>query len=102
MATAPTFADYGYNVHHTAKPPDADYYPITAGRPPQSIAADNVTFQIKPTPAKCDARQPNAASSRGLQVGMGDGSVRTLSPGTSPHAFWGMVTPNGGEIIPAD
>jgi hypothetical protein len=30
---------------------------------------------------------------------MFDGSVRSLSAGTSEATFWGMVTPAGGEVL---
>jgi prepilin-type N-terminal cleavage/methylation domain-containing protein len=101
-ATAPTFADYGYSPLHPGTPGYADFYPITTGNPPQSTATGNATFQLRPSIARCDPRVPNAASSRGLQALMGDGSVRTIHAGISPNAFWGMVTPNSGEIIQAE
>jgi prepilin-type N-terminal cleavage/methylation domain-containing protein len=99
IGSAPTFADYGYSRFHASSgPPKSDYYPITAGNPPRSAAADNVTFQVRPSIGECDPRQPNAASSRGLQILMGDGSVRTVDPGVSPFIFWAAVTPNRAEI----
>jgi prepilin-type N-terminal cleavage/methylation domain-containing protein len=99
IATAPTFADYGYSrLHGSSGPPKSDYYPITAGNPPRSAAGNNVTFQVRPSIRDCDPRQPNAASSRGLQVLMGDGSVRTVHPSVSPFIFWAAVTPNRAEI----
>jgi hypothetical protein len=55
---------------------------------------------VRPTVKECNQRVPNASSLRGLQVAMGDGSVRILAPGTAPEVFWGMVTPSGGEVIP--
>jgi prepilin-type N-terminal cleavage/methylation domain-containing protein len=81
------------------RPDPGDYYPITSGRPPTSNSIDGKTFQVRPSIAECDPRLPNASSRRGLQVAMGDGSVRILTPSISPTIFWGMVTPNGGEII---
>jgi type II secretory pathway pseudopilin PulG len=100
--SAPTFADYGYSPHHLGEPPNADYYPLTAGAPPRSAAADGVTFQARPALADCDPRQPNAASARGLQVGMGDGAVRTVRPGVSPFVLWAAVTPDRGEVEAPD
>jgi prepilin-type N-terminal cleavage/methylation domain-containing protein len=84
------------------RPPPGDYYPITRGNPPVSVAAEGRTFQVLPSIADCDPRLPNASSSRGLQVGIADGSVRILSPAVSPQLFWGMVTPSGGEVLPAE
>jgi type II secretory pathway pseudopilin PulG len=97
-STAPTFADYGYNSRHTGQPPTVDFYPITSGNPPQSTATGGVTFQLAPKIPDCDPRMPNAASRRGLQVLMGDGSVMTVTIGVAPELFWGSVTPDGGEI----
>lgn len=92
-----TFADGGPNVNGGRNP--GDYYPITSGSPPQSRAEGNVTFQVRPRTSECDPRMPQAASGRGLQVLLADGSVRILSPGIDPAVFWGMVTPAGGEVI---
>jgi prepilin-type N-terminal cleavage/methylation domain-containing protein len=81
------------------RPVPGDYYPITSGNPPESMAADGKTFQVRPRVSDCDPRLPNASSSRGIQIALADGSVRILSPSISPKIFWGMVTPAGGEII---
>ena len=102
MATAPTFADFGYSDRSPGRFPDIDFYPITSGSPPRSIAAGGVTFQSRPSIAECDPRMPNAASSRGLQVCMGDGCVRTIREGITPVVFWGAVTPGGGEVVSVD
>ena len=91
-----TFAD---DWHH---PPPGDYLPITGGNPPQSTSVGGRTFQVAPSINDCDPRLPNASSTRGLQIGLADGSVRLLAPSTSPNVFWGMVTPRGGEAISFD
>jgi prepilin-type N-terminal cleavage/methylation domain-containing protein len=93
----PTFAQSG-----PARPAPGDYYPITSGNPPVSTAADGKTFQVLPSIAECDPRLPNSSSARGLQIALADTSVRILSPRTSPTVFWGMVTPNKGEVIPPE
>ena len=36
--------------------------------------------------------------SGGLPVAMFDGSVRTLSPGITESVYWGLFTPDGGEV----
>lgn len=84
------------------RPAPGDYYPIVSGPPPRASAAGGVTFQVRPRVGDCDPRQPNATSSRGLQVGLADGSVCILAPTASPALFWGMVTPAGGEVLPTD
>lgn len=102
QAAAPTFADYGYSDQAPGTAPGIDFYPLTSGSPPQSAAAGGVTFQLRPTVSECDSRMPNAASNRGLQVCMGDGSVRTVSKGIAPLLFWGAVTPDRGEVVSLD
>lgn len=84
------------------RPAPGDYYPITTGNPPISVAAEGKTFQVRPKVSECDPRLPNASSSRGLQVAMAGGNVHILAPSTSSQVFWGMVTPNGGEVISLD
>jgi len=84
------------------RPAPGDYYPVTEGNPPVSVAGDGVTFQMRPTVMNCDPRLPNATSNGGLQVALGDGSVRIISPRVSDKVFWALVTPNGGEITGPD
>jgi type II secretory pathway pseudopilin PulG len=56
-------------------------------------------FQVAPTSyTECDARVPQATGPGGLLTAFADGSVHTLSPGIAPAAFWGLVTPDGGEV----
>lgn len=98
FGSSPTFADYGLMPGGESPPGFSDFYPITAGNPPRTKSVGNVTFQSQPTEATCDPRVPNAASSNGLQVLMGDGSVRTVHRGVSPYVFWAAVTPSGSEI----
>jgi prepilin-type N-terminal cleavage/methylation domain-containing protein len=94
----PTFA----HTMADGRPSPGDYYPITTGNPPQSAAEGGVTFQMTPSMTDCDPRLPNASYSGGLQVALGDGSVRILAPSISPLVFWGAVTPNKGEVISLD
>lgn len=92
----PTFAQ------SLGRPAPGDYVPITTGNPPESLAQGSKTFQVMPSVADCDPRLANASSPSGLQVGIGDGSVRILAPSISPQIYWAMVTPAGGEAIASD
>ncbi|MEZ6142529.1 MAG: prepilin-type N-terminal cleavage/methylation domain-containing protein [Zavarzinella sp.] len=85
------------NKHGRPKP--GDYVPVTSGNPPVTTSEGGVVFQVRPRVEDCNPRLPNAASARGLQVGLADGSTRILSPSITPQVFWGMVTPNGGEVL---
>ena len=105
VGTVPTFADNGLPDIGSSY---SDYYPITVGNPPRSAAADNVTFQARPSIAECDPRQPNAASLRGLQVLMGDGSVRSINYAAGNQVFNGttlleaLASRGGEEQLPPD
>ena len=61
-----------------------------------------VAFQQSPRPADCDVRLPQTAHSGGIQVAMGDGSVRNVAAGVSQQTFWAAATPAGGEVLGAD
>jgi prepilin-type N-terminal cleavage/methylation domain-containing protein len=92
--------------------------PLTSGNPPQSTCSyPGQTFQVRPfhaystPPDTIDPNQPplppNACDyyfnqtphAAGMLVGLGDGSVRTLSPRIAETIYWGAVTPNRGEIL---
>src|SRR5262245_19234562 len=55
-------------------------------------------FQVQPTPflGNCDPTRASTAHSAGIQVGLADGSVRTLSGTMSGDTWWAAVTPSGG------
>jgi len=83
-----------------ADPSFFDVCPVTSGDPPTTRASvPGMTFQVRPKVEEADHRIPQTPFSAGLPVAMMDGSVRTLSPGIAESVFWGMVTPNGGEVI---
>jgi hypothetical protein len=94
-----------------------DVYPITD--PATGItrpSRPDVTFQVAPKfwiaeendpdrgprPGECDWRLPQTPHRAGMLVALGDGSVRTLSPGISTGTFWAAVTPAGGEVLASD
>ncbi len=91
-----TFAEGG-----SGAPPGSrvDYFPITTGAPPVSLAQDGQTFQIRPRAEACDPRLANTGDSSGMPCLMGDGSVRVFAPQVNPAIFWGMVTRAGGEVV---
>jgi prepilin-type N-terminal cleavage/methylation domain-containing protein len=61
-------------------------------------------FQHRPTPfiGNCDPTRAATAHPGGMQVGLADGSVRTLAPGMSGNTWWDAVTPAGGEVLGSD
>jgi len=52
-------------------------------------------FQVAPKPANCGLA--SGSHTGAIVVGLGDGSVRTLSAGTSAATWWALLTPNGGD-----
>jgi prepilin-type N-terminal cleavage/methylation domain-containing protein len=61
-------------------------------------------FQIQPTPflGSCDPTRASTAHPGGIQVGLADGSVRTLAPSMSGATWWAAVTPSGDEVLGPD
>jgi hypothetical protein len=62
------------------------YWALTEGEQTPWYTADRLSgFQVRPE--VCDPARPQTPHHSGIQVGMADGSVRTVSPRTSP-AEW--------------
>ncbi len=61
-------------------------------------------FQIAPNPyqSACDTALAQSAHSAIMNVGLGDGSVRSLSAGISGTTWWYACTPSGGEVLASD
>ena len=80
---------------------DSDDYPIISGNPPTTTGI-NITFQVAPSIRNCDISVSQTPHWSGMLAALGDGSVRTLSPGMSMTTFWSAVTPAGGEVLGND
>jgi prepilin-type N-terminal cleavage/methylation domain-containing protein len=65
---------------------------------PQSI------FQVQPTPfqGNCDPIRAATAHAGGIQVGLVDGSVRTLAPSLGGDTWEAALTRAGGEVLGSD
>jgi type II secretory pathway pseudopilin PulG len=61
-------------------------------------------FQVQPTPflGNCDPIRAATAHVGGIQVGLVDGSVRTLAPSLSDVTWAAAVTRAGGEVLGSD
>ena len=86
-----TFADLNFD----------DVQPVTAGGVTRA-SVPGLTFLVAPDSAAVDTRVPQSITTAGMGVAMADGSVRTICPGVDEGAFWGAVTPNGGEVASLD
>jgi len=60
---------------------------------------NGIPFQVKPAPASSYPSVPQGCSSGVLQVGLCDGSVRSLSAGVSATTFYQACTPSGSEVL---
>jgi prepilin-type N-terminal cleavage/methylation domain-containing protein len=54
------------------------------------------------TSGQCDRRWASTGHTAGMNVGLGDGSVRFLSSAINPTTWWDACTPAGGEVLPSD
>jgi prepilin-type N-terminal cleavage/methylation domain-containing protein len=70
--------------------------------PATSPPAVPYTIGVKPTSITILTGQPNGLSTAALMVGMGDGSVRAMTNGTSQFTFNAASTPQGGEVLGSD
>jgi prepilin-type N-terminal cleavage/methylation domain-containing protein len=77
--------------------------------PPTGVRT-GITFQVQPRNptnttgqgGQCDRRLASSAHTAGMNVGLGDGSVRFVSQGVSATTFWNAVVPNDGNVLGAD
>ncbi len=79
-----------------------DVVPVSDGAGNTRPSRAGATFQIMPTPEQCDPSVPQTAFAGGMPTLRFDGSVRVISAGIDPNAFWAAVTPDGGEVVIAD
>ena len=61
-------------------------------------------FQVQPSPflGNCDPTRAATAHAGGIQVGLVDGSVRTLAPSLSGTTWWAAVTPRDNDMLGSD
>jgi prepilin-type N-terminal cleavage/methylation domain-containing protein len=59
-------------------------------------------FQLKPTAATCSYTLTQTPHTGVMNVGLGDGSVRSLSGSISGNTWWSACTPAGGEVLGSD
>jgi prepilin-type N-terminal cleavage/methylation domain-containing protein len=62
------------------------------------VANPTPIFQTAPSPANCNPVVPQSAHSGVMIVGLGDGSVRSVSSNIAPLVYYAALTPDGGEV----
>ncbi|HXG12537.1 MAG TPA: DUF1559 domain-containing protein [Gemmataceae bacterium] len=64
-------------------------------------------FQVQPrdvimVSGHCDRGVASSYHANGINVALGDGSVRFVSQGINPQTWWMALTVDGGEVLPGD
>jgi hypothetical protein len=62
----------------------------------------NVPFQVAPSQATCNIYTLQGAHAGSMQIGMGDGCVRSVSSGISERTWELACYPNDGNPLPSD
>ena len=66
----------------------------------------NSLFQVRPNPYLnpnvCDGTRASSPHAGGINVSLGDASVRFLAQGLSGTTWWAACTPAGGEVLGSD
>ncbi|HEY7428841.1 MAG TPA: DUF1559 domain-containing protein [Gemmataceae bacterium] len=66
------------------------------------VTPGTVPFQVQPTPGQCDVTVTQSAHSGVMQVGLGDGSVRTVSKSISVTTWVNANTPTNSVPLGSD
>jgi prepilin-type N-terminal cleavage/methylation domain-containing protein/prepilin-type processing-associated H-X9-DG protein len=69
------------------------------GRQLTGVAA---IFKVCRREEDASGQRANSPHTAGINVAMGDGSVRFVSQGVSPTTWWAAFTPNAGDILGSD
>jgi prepilin-type N-terminal cleavage/methylation domain-containing protein len=84
---------------------DAYNWPASAGLyvGPRTDAFSGM-FQVQPNPfvTACNPFVASTPHTGGMQVGLGDGSVRTLAANINPYTWWLACYPSDGQVLPSD
>jgi hypothetical protein len=72
--------------------------PVNGGALPTS----GIPFQVQPAPGTCDAGVLLSPHTAVMIVGLGDGSVRTVSSGVSVQTWWMACVPDDGGVLGSD
>jgi prepilin-type N-terminal cleavage/methylation domain-containing protein len=80
------------------------YYNVNGGWGPPGKVGPGSLFQITPNPfdSQCDSARAQTSHTAGMQVCLGDASVRLIYQGISGNTWWFACTPNGGEVLGSD
>jgi len=66
--------------------------------PGNTAATSSPQFSVRGAPAACQGELASSMHPGVINVGLGDGSVRTVSNGISANAWWAGLTMNAGDV----
>lgn len=70
---------------------------------PEYVALNaKAMFQVQPSEGQCDTYRAHSIHGGGIQVGLLDGSVRTVSATVSPTTWWYANNPSDGQVLGSD
>jgi prepilin-type N-terminal cleavage/methylation domain-containing protein len=69
---------------------------------PMFAYSSNARFQVQPSQANCNPSLPQSIHNGGIQVGLGDGSVRLVQNGITPQTWYFATDPADGMVLGAD
>jgi prepilin-type N-terminal cleavage/methylation domain-containing protein/prepilin-type processing-associated H-X9-DG protein len=78
-----------------------DWGPIISSSDCGMPTGTGAMFQVQPRgyPAQAEGSRASGDHTGGINVALGDGSVRFVSYGVSPTTWWWALTPAGGEAL---
>ncbi len=71
---------------------------------PNDVGPATMHFQVKPLPftSNCDPTFPATGHTGGMEVGLGDASVKFVGSNVSPATLWAACTPGSGDTLGSD
>jgi prepilin-type N-terminal cleavage/methylation domain-containing protein len=76
-------------------------HPLTSGAYPR-YTDGSLPFQVQPKPGSCDPVVLASPHTAVMPVGLGDGSVRNVSPSISTTTWLNACTPDSGKVLGSD
>jgi hypothetical protein len=67
-----------------------------------ALPTTGIPFQVAPSQTNCDAAVLISPHTAVMLVGLGDGSVRTVSSGVSVQTWWMACVPDDGGVLGSD
>src|SRR5262249_10892054 len=75
----------------------ADNVPLGCHKPAYTAQQGGDPFQVVPNASACDCGVPQSPHADGIQVAMGDGSVRVVRAGISSTIWYSANAPDDGQ-----